>query len=269
LVYVYVVLLSLIGLCQILIGGTLLWYHLEFNTIAENKFWGPAAIILSLGIVAQILCWFGWSSTTKKRRCYLVLFNVLLIGLVVMQGFTCIWAFKLRSTLIPRSLFFESAIDNSFEDFLKLHFKYEFAHSWNRIQEQWQCCGVDGITDYRRGASAFPWSCCASSEDPHMTGCAQIYQRGCLGVITNTIKKLLVYASLTAFVAATMQCVGLFCSIQLILSLKRNETEDEVDTSSMSFRQKLERETRPLSARPRVHRKLKIEESIPETVQSI
>lgn len=66
-----------------------------------------------------------------------------------------------------------------------------------------------------------------------------------------------------------LQIVGLFCSIQLIVTLKRDETEEEVDTSSMSFRQKLERELKPLSTRTRVHRKLKIEESIPDTIQSI
>ncbi len=67
-----------------------------------------------------------------------------------------------------------------------------------------------------------------------------------------------------------LQFVGLFCSIQLILSLKRNEVEDEVDTSSMSFRQKLDRElSKPLSARTRVQRKPKIEESIQETNQNI
>lgn len=53
-----------------------------------------------------------------------------------MQGFTCIWAIKLRSTLMPRSIVFETAIDNSFEEFLTKHFKYETSHSWNRIQEQ-------------------------------------------------------------------------------------------------------------------------------------
>lgn len=151
---------------------------------------------------------------------------------------------------------------------------------------------MDGITDFRRGAGAIPWSCCASSEDPYTTGCSQFYQRGCLGVVTYTIKKLLVYALLTAFLAGTIQVsitlsncnffnlfrwfffsflklVGLFCSIQLILSLKRNEAEDEVDTSSMSFRQKIETELKPLSARIRNHRKMKIEESIPETIQSV
>lgn len=66
-----------------------------------------------------------------------------------------------------------------------------------------------------------------------------------------------------------LQFVGLFCSIQLILSLKLNETEDEVDTSSMSFRQKLGTELKPLSSRTRVHRKPNIEDSIPDTIQSI
>jgi len=269
LVYVYVVLLSVIGLGQILIGATLLWDHISFNAIAENKFWGPAAIITSLGVFAQFLCWFGWSSTTKKNRCYLALFNAFLVGLVLMQGFTCFWAFKLRNTLVPRSISFETRIDDSFEEFLKTHFKYESAHSWNKIQEHYQCCGVDGPTDYRRGAAAVPWSCCTSSEDPSLTGCSNIYQRGCLGVTIYTIKKLLLQASLTSFVAGVMQSVGLFCSFQLILSLKRNDNTDEVDTSSMSFRQKLESELKPLSARTRPHRKIKIDESTPETIQSI
>lgn len=71
----------------------------------------------------------------------------------------------------------------------------------------------------------------------------------------------------------SLQLVGLFCGIQLIISLKLNETEDEVDTSSMSFRQKLGGELKPLSSRTsrtRVHRKLNIEESSqPDTIQSV
>ncbi|KAJ6642401.1 23 kDa integral membrane protein, partial [Pseudolycoriella hygida] len=258
----------LIGLCQILIGGTLLWNHSDFKSIAENTLWGPAALILFLGIFAQFLCWLGWSSTSKKNRCYLALFNVLIVGLVIAQSYGCFWAFKLRYSLVPRSISFEAGIDNSFENFLDQHFKYEFSHSWNRIQEQYQCCGVDGPTDYRRGASALPWSCCGKSEDPFVTDCSQIYQRGCLGVLTHTIKKLLLYAAVTAFVAATFQSAGLFCTIQLVLSLRRNETEEEVDTSSMSFRQKLNRELKPLT-RTQIHRKLKIEESKPDTIQNI
>jgi len=271
LVYVYVVFLSLTGLCQAVIGAMLLWEHSAFNAIAQNNFWGPAAVILSLGLIAQFFCWFGWSSTKKKKKCYLALFNVLLIVLVIMQSLTCFWAFKLRNTLIPRSVSFETKIDDSFEESLKRHTNpLEFSNKWDFIQEQYQCCGVDGNSDYRRATWGISWSCCAQSEDPFMTGCTNFYQRGCLGVIIHTIKRLLLYASLTAFVAAVLQSVGLFCSIQLISSLKQNENIDDVDTSSMSFRQKLERELKPLSSRTRTrtHHKVNIEESIPDTIQS-
>ncbi|KAG4071543.1 hypothetical protein HA402_011697 [Bradysia odoriphaga] len=270
LVYVYIVILSLIGLCQILIGGALLWHHSDFNDIAKNKFWGPYAIILSLGIVAQLMCWFGWHSTTKKKRCYLILFNVLLIGIIAMQGFACIWSFKLRSTLVPLSEF-ELNISKSFESFAATHLKTVTANEnkWNRIQEQLQCCGVDGLSDYRLIAAAIPYSCCAASNDPMKHDCANMNQRGCFAIVVDTVKKMLIYAALTAFLAATVQFVGLFCSIQLILTLKHSEIDDEVDTSSMSFRQKMERELKPLSARTRAQRKIKIEESIPEAIQSI
>lgn len=270
LVYVYIVILSLIGLCQILIGGALLWHHSDFNDIAKNNFWGPYAIILSLGIVAQLMCWFGWHSTSKKKRCYLILFNVLLIGIIVMQGFACIWAFMIRSTLVPLSEF-ELKVNRSFESFAETHLRTPTANEnkWNRIQEQLQCCGVDGLSDYRLIAAAIPYSCCATSDDPTKHDCANMNQRGCFGVMVVTVKKMLMYAALAAFLAATVQFVGLFCSIQLILTLKHGETDDEVDTSSMSFRQKLDRELKPLSARTRAQRKLKIEEATPEAIQNI
>lgn len=70
---------------------------------------------------------------------------------------------------------------------------------------QFQCCGIDGNIDYRRGAAAIPWSCCAGSNDPYTSECTVFYRRGCLGVIIKTVKTLLNFASLTAFVAATMQ----------------------------------------------------------------
>lgn len=77
-----------------------------------------------------------WNETNKFSFLNYFQFNLLLVGLVVMQGFTCIWSFKLRSSLMPRSISFEAEIDDSFEEFLKKHFKVEFSHSWNRIQEQ-------------------------------------------------------------------------------------------------------------------------------------
>lgn len=56
-----------------------------------------------------------------------------------MQGFTCFWAFKLRNTLVPRSVTFEIKMDDSFEEFIDQHFKFESTHSWNRIQELVSC----------------------------------------------------------------------------------------------------------------------------------
>lgn len=53
-----------------------------------------------------------------------------------MQLITSVWAFKIRYSLEPRAPWFENQIDLSFEQFLKLHFKDEVSHIWNRIQAQ-------------------------------------------------------------------------------------------------------------------------------------
>lgn len=156
-----------------------------------------------------------------------------------MQGFACIWAFRLRSTLVPLSEF-ERNINRSFEDFAAAHLKTPTANEnkWNRIQEQvcqhlsliirppteqinillseqLQCCGVDGIPDYRLIAAAIPYSCCAASTDPMKHDCANMHQRGCFGVIVDTVKRMLIYAALTAFLAATVQVSVSRCFLAL------------------------------------------------------
>ena len=70
---------------------------------------------------------------------------------------------------------------------------------------QYQCCGIDGPADYRRGASAVPWSCCIGSTEPQHSACMTIYQRGCLFVLVQQIKMNLMHCAVGALLTSVFQ----------------------------------------------------------------
>lgn len=59
------------GAAQIIIGTSLLWGHVGYYGIVQNKLWAPPAILLALGPFTFILCWMGCQATNQKKRCLL------------------------------------------------------------------------------------------------------------------------------------------------------------------------------------------------------
>lgn len=63
--------IQICGGAQLVIGAFLLWTHRQYSAIVNDQFWEPFVVIIALGLVAQLICYFGWTSTSKKHRCYL------------------------------------------------------------------------------------------------------------------------------------------------------------------------------------------------------
>ncbi|CAD7077351.1 unnamed protein product [Hermetia illucens] len=231
LVYSYVVLLTVTGAAQIILGAALLWGHVGYYAIVQNKFWAPSLIILILGPVSFMLCWLGCQATNQKNRCLLGVFSGVLVFAICVQFVICGWSLAMRETL-PSSV--EIYVDESFATFLEKRYKADNLHIWNRMQSQLQCCGVDGPLDYRR--LAIPWSCCSRPEDPFESVCKSHYQRGCLAVLTAQLKNRLLYACAAAFAIAIIQIIGVVCALQLGYILSKDDARDDI--SAVARRQK-------------------------------
>lgn len=168
-------------------------------------------------------------------------FSILLAIIVGTQLFVCIWSIKLRWSLTPRSSKFENSFDDSFARFFADNSVFDSSHIWNKVQSQvcvsdcfakfrnaenqvffilaqYKCCGVDGHTDYRRGA--VPWSCFIGSE--HSEDFTKINRRGCLLVIESILRRLLLYCSFVVLITALLQasilgnsCFPVICHLNL------------------------------------------------------
>jgi len=255
LVYFYVVLLSLSGGLQIFFGATFAWNHLNYSLVLGNNFWIPSTILLCLGPVTYLLCWLGWNAVSKRNRNYLKIFTGLLVILVCIQFVLSAWALALREKLPGAA---KHPMDESYSDF-KDHIG-DHTHIWHKLQYELQCCGVYELSDYFRSGgshSGVPWSCCTIPTQPEHSACKSFYQRGCMHILSDTIRERLFYVSIVLIVAAIVQSMGLFCIIQLTILLhdqeKENETTDMPSTSrSAERRTRRNKELLPLAQKSSV-----------------
>lgn len=164
---------------------------------------------------------------------HLFQFTILLVILVCIQFALSAWSLALREKLPGAA---KHPMDTSYAEFKEeIH---EHTHIWHKLQYELQCCGVYELSDYfRTGGShaGVPWSCCTIPTQPDHSSCKSFYQRGCMHVLSDTIRERLFYVSIVLIVAAIVQSMGLFCIIQLTILLHDEEKErDPNDLPSTS-----------------------------------
>lgn len=236
LVYAYIVLISICGGAQLVIGAFLLWTHRQYSTLVNNQFWEPFGIIIVLGLVSQLLCYLGWTSTSKKHRCYLGTFCAFLVILIVIQFLISGWAFATKAQLITPA---ELSLEASFAQFIATDGAInDQTHIFNRLQRHLQCCGLNGIFEYKK--VGIPWSCYSPLDQKH-------FEVGCMHVLINRIEANMVKVSVVSIAAAIIQSLGIFCVIQLVMLLKQPKLILP-NGNNHSLRVKRHRETVPLSA---------------------
>jgi CD63 antigen len=94
----------------------------------------------------------------------------------------------------------------------------DVAEKWKSIQQQMQCCGIHGPTDYR-GAGIVDWSCCKQATQ-HEASCQSILQRGCLVSLAHDIQNRVLWVSVLSIATAIIHISGVCCSCCFVNSLK-------------------------------------------------
>ncbi|XP_035787086.1 tetraspanin-1-like [Anopheles albimanus] len=208
LVYTYVILISICGSAQLVIGAFLLWNHRQYSQIVKNQFWEPYAVLIGLGIISQLLCYFGWTSTSRKHRCYLGTFCAFQVLLIVILFLVSGWSVATKVHLIVPA---ELAIEASHAEFVAHQAPPDPTHIWNRLQRDFHCCGSNSLHDYK---NSFPRSC----YDPVNR---ELHSAGCMHVYVRSMEMNMVRVAVVAICSALIQSLGIFCVIQLTLLLRR------------------------------------------------
>ncbi|KAL5292556.1 hypothetical protein ACFFRR_011385 [Megaselia abdita] len=249
----------LIWICSCAFLGAGLWLRITFHgyssLLPENITFSADTLFLGIGAIGFLLSFFGCCGSWVESRCFLCVYIFLIIMLFMSEFLVGAIAFAFRSALTR-------TLSNELRFGIENHYNASdrgslaspsVASIWDNIQQNFECCGVTSYEDWYNikawsGKNWVPNSCCKrninafqvegsgdfgnecwKSENPELW-----FDKGCVHSFQNWIVKHLHVVGTIGLVIASIQLIGLLCSMLLFCSVKRRSKRSPESYKSYS-----------------------------------
>ncbi|XP_031352059.1 leukocyte surface antigen CD53-like isoform X2 [Photinus pyralis] len=179
---------------------------------------GPFVLLTLLAITHCVISRFGYNGATKDNLKHILWFQMGLAGHMICEIAIGIWSIILNRKAAVTSTVM---ITDSFNSFISDNYHKS---SWESLQQELQCCGIDHPNDYKilNPSSGFiPTACCET--DP----CTRLFQHGCKDLTIQSVKKLLLDITFISFGSALFMMLGIVCFCYLRKAIKQ-QTKAEI-----------------------------------------
>lgn len=192
----------------------------EYYDFFGKEYLGPGILVIIVGVLIFLIAFFGCCGAIRENYCLTMTFAVSLAIIFILEIAGGITGFVLRDKI-------EDDVKGVLTDAMR---NYNESHhegvtkSWNKLQEEFSCCGVNNYTDWNttRGLSAPPVSCCAkipctpSFDDP-----SSIYTDPCAGQIEDWLKGKVAIIGGVGIGLAFVQVVGVMFACCLARAIRK------------------------------------------------
>uniref|UniRef100_A0A6M2DTJ2 Tetraspanin n=1 Tax=Xenopsylla cheopis TaxID=163159 RepID=A0A6M2DTJ2_XENCH len=213
--FVFNLIFALCGLAVLAVGVVFKLKFTEIQDMLEEMNVQAAPILfITVGSIVFIIAFFGCCGAIRESHCMTVTYAVFLIVLLIIQVVIAVCVFVYVDDL---NKVLEKTLQNTFDH----RDKEANMEIIDGLQQQFECCGVNGKTDYNYNSIAnLPKSCCK----PDAPNCNMInsFNRGCKSVLTDNVKAGSQTIGIVALVIAGVELLGAIFALCLANSI-RNE----------------------------------------------
>ncbi|XP_014598004.1 PREDICTED: 23 kDa integral membrane protein-like [Polistes canadensis] len=199
------VVLGISGIVASTFAGFFLYQLAEYKQLTPDNVYGPSITLLVLGLFTCAVGWLSWHFLEFTQKSQVILFVTSLAIIGILETTAGIWALVRHEQIdfLPatrlRTVFV--AKDNE--------------QLWEHVQTKFQCCGMDGPTDYR-GQNSVPWSCCDTlvslKSNNDKSTCTSMYARGCHHVMISRARSILLHVFLLGLGGLLLKICLIICS---------------------------------------------------------
>ena len=160
----------------------------------------------------------GFIGAYKNRLTLLQLFIGSLFVILLLQLIAAIVAFSLRGKA-------ENQLRSKLLSTLPDYGNNRIGAEWDRLQQTWSCCGVDGPEDWKKLSPPrdIPKSCCMNADCSPAVGNGTInYDRGCYGSAQNLFFRYSRAMGGVSIFFFFVEVAGLVLGFLLLRDLKNN-----------------------------------------------
>uniref|UniRef100_A0A646QC03 Tetraspanin n=1 Tax=Hemiscolopendra marginata TaxID=943146 RepID=A0A646QC03_9MYRI len=194
--------------------------YVQVHTKNYLSFAGPhyltaAVILIVVGCIITVIGFFGCCGACKESHCMMITFSVLLGLIFVLELAAGIAAYVLRNDL-------DNIIKENMKKSLnRYNSTADDKKTWDMLQNEFDCCGIDNDNDWKENNLPIPDSCCKEES----AGCAldkhNLNTKGCYDKFKNAVVK---YAGIIGGIGigiAFVQIIGIVCACCLASAIKR------------------------------------------------
>jgi len=188
----------------------------EYYDFFGKEYFGPGILLIVVGVLIFLIAFFGCCGAYKENHCLTMTFAVCLAIIFVLEIAGGIAGFVMRDQL-------EEEVENVLTKAMKNY--GETGHegvtkTWNKMQEEFACCGVTASNDWKGVNKTVPTSCCKDN------GCNtsddnQINTDGCATKLENWLKDKVAIIGGVGIGLAFVQVVGIMFACCLARAIKK------------------------------------------------
>ncbi|NP_001089356.1 uncharacterized protein LOC734406 isoform X1 [Xenopus laevis] len=128
-------------------------------------------VLIAIGIIIMVFGFLGCMGAIKENKCLLLTFFILLLLILLAEVIMAIFLYVYEKQL---DNYVKETLTNSFEQ----NVKRNSSEAWDMIQQNLQCCGINGTHDWGKD---IPNSCCpnsnCSSRNVFTVGCSEALKK--------------------------------------------------------------------------------------------
>lgn len=215
---IFLILYFIAGLSLLIVGSAAHRHGKQFAEITGYSLMSGAGFIIALGVIILILSVLGFIGAYKNRLTLLQLFIGSLFVILLLQLIAAIVAFSLRGKA-------EDQLRSKLLSTLPEYDNSKIGTEWDRLQQTWSCCGVDGPGDWKKlnPPRTVPKSCCMNADCTPAVGNGTVYYDvGCYGSVQNMFFRYSRAMGSVSIFFFFVEVAGLVLGFLLLRDLKNN-----------------------------------------------
>ena len=206
LLFVFNVLFTLIGIGLIAAGAYVQVNLKSYSDIIGGQFSAAAVFFIILGVLIFMIAAFGCCGAYKENYCCIMTFAVILVII-----FICELAVGIAGFI------YKDSVDKNIKELMNKTIKSGKANAdWDKVQQEFKCCGIENATDWK----TIPSSCCASTTTGNCT-VNNAYKMGCYTELKDFVKDKIGVIGFVGLGFAFIQIIGILFSCCLGRAVKK------------------------------------------------
>jgi len=188
----------------------------EYYDFFQDDYMGPGILLIVVGVVIFLLAFFGCCGAYKDNYCLTMTFAVMLGLIFILELAGGIAGFVLRNDI-------EDDVDTTLRKATLNYGKPKHdgvTKAWDKLQDEFDCCGVDNATDWKAVLPANPPESCCADVAATCTY-TNAYPKGCKTAFEDWLKDKIAIVGGVGIGLAFIQIVGILFACCLARAIRK------------------------------------------------